>query len=73
LDTVALGALGGDEGRLNVPGVAAGVGDLLGDGLDELEVLGRALEEDQRNSALGGGVPWIMLADVYADSKRLRF
>jgi hypothetical protein len=57
LDTVALGALGGDEGRLDVPGVAAGVGDLLGDGLDELEVLGRALEEDQRNGALGSGVP----------------
>jgi hypothetical protein len=57
LDTVALGALGGDKAVLGLPGVAAAVGDHLGDGLDELEVLGRALEEDERDGALGGRVP----------------
>jgi hypothetical protein len=57
LDAVALGALRGLEGALGVPGVAAAVLDLLGDGVDGNEVLGRALEEDQGDGARGGRLP----------------
>jgi hypothetical protein len=51
LDAVALGTLRGLEGALGVPGVAAAVLDLLGDGVDGNEVLGRALEEDEGDGA----------------------
>lgn len=57
LDAVALGALRGLEGGLGVPGVGAAVLDLLGDGVDRDEVLGRALEEDEGDGALSGRLP----------------
>jgi len=57
LDAVALGTLRGLKGALGLPGVAAAVLDLLGDGVDGDEVLSRALEEDERDGALSGRVP----------------
>ena len=57
LDAVALGALRGLKSGLGVPGVATAVLDLLGDGVDGDEVLGGALEEDERDGALSGRLP----------------
>jgi len=47
----------GLEVGCDVPDVGAGVGDLLDDGVERQNVLGRAAEEDDSHGALGGWSP----------------